>query len=43
MGKQAIGMYVTNYDKRMDKTAYILSYPMRPLVETTINEYYSFR
>jgi hypothetical protein len=34
--KQAIGVYALNYDKRMDKTAYILSYPSRPLVDTRI-------
>jgi len=38
-GKQALGMYVTNFNNRMDKTAYVQTYTMRPLVDTRIMSY----
>ena len=34
MGKQAMSMYAKNYAKRLDKNAYLLCSPTRPLVET---------
>jgi DNA-directed RNA polymerase II subunit RPB2 len=36
MAKQAIGVYAMNYDQRMDKTAYMLTYPTRPIVDTRL-------
>lgn len=39
MSKQSIGIYATNFDQRMDKSSYILSYPTRPLVDTRIMDF----
>ena len=36
MGKQAMGVPVTNYGQRTDKTTYVLTSPMRPLVDTRL-------
>jgi DNA-directed RNA polymerase II subunit RPB2 len=39
MAKQAIGISSLNYDKRMDKTAYTLNYPSRPLIDTRVMDF----
>lgn len=37
MGKQAMGMYATNFNSRMEKTpSYVLTYSMRPMVDTRV-------
>ena len=39
MGKQAVGIYMSNYNQRIDTLGHILNYPQKPLARTWLSKY----
>ena len=42
MGKQAMGVYLTKFNSRIDTLGHILHYPMRPIVSTRMAKYINY-
>lgn len=42
MGKQAMGLYATNYQDRIDSFSHVLHYPQKPLVKTDAMDTFQF-